>query len=61
MRGLCEGGGNYLKYPKRGGTEKRGGETKNLNRGGRLGQGVGALKKGGGPGTPLRIMVKIFG
>ena len=44
-----------------GGTEKRGGETKNFKRGDKLGQGVGALKGGGGAGTPLRTMVKIFG
>ena len=29
------------------GTEKRGGETKILKRGNKLGQGVGALKRGG--------------
>ena len=32
---------------KRGGTEKRGGETKTLKRMGKLGQGLGALKRGG--------------
>ena len=37
--GLREGGGNYIKG---GGTEKRGEETN-----GKLGQGVGALKRGG--------------
>ena len=31
--GICVGGGNCLKYLKRGGTEKRGGETKILKRG----------------------------
>ena len=31
---------------KEGGTEKRGGETKILKKGGKLGQGVDALKKG---------------
>ena len=36
--------GNYLKYLKRGGIEKRGGETKILRRAGKLSQGVGALK-----------------
>ena len=50
---MCGGGGrgaDFLKYhKKRGGTEKRG-ETKILKRGegGKLGQGVGALKRGGG-------------
>ena len=41
-----EGGGNCLKYLKRGGTEKRGGETKILKRG-ELGSKGGCLKKGG--------------
>ena len=40
---------------KRGGTEKRGGETKVLKRGSKLGQGVSALKRGGA-GTLLRTM-----
>ena len=39
--------GNCLKYLKRLETEKRGGDTKILKRGGKLGQGVGALKMGG--------------
>ena len=43
---MQEAGGNCLKYLKRGGTEKRGGDTKILKRGGKLGQRVGALKKG---------------
>ena len=33
--------------------EKRGGETKILKGGGKMGQGVGALKTGEGGGTPL--------
>ena len=37
-------GGNCLKYLKRGGTEKRGGDTKILKR---EGQAVGSLKKEG--------------
>ena len=42
---------------KGGGTEKRGGETKILNRGASwIKAGVGALKRGAG--TPLQIMVK---
>ena len=41
---MYEGWGNYVKG---GGTEKRGGETKNLKREGKLGQRVGALKRGG--------------
>ena len=41
-------GRDCLKYLKVGETKKRGGETKFLKRGGKLGQGVGLLKKGGG-------------
>ena len=47
--------GDRVKYLKRGGTEKRGGETKNLKRVGKLGQGVGASKKRGA-GTPLETI-----
>ena len=36
-------------------TEKRGGKTIILKRGGKLGQGLGALKRGAG--TPLRTMI----
>ena len=32
-RGLHEGGGNYLKYLKKGRTKNRGGETKILKKG----------------------------
>ena len=49
---MLEGWGNCLKYLKRGGTEKRGGKA-DLKKGGKLGQGVGALKRRGA-GTPLR-------
>ena len=38
---------NCLKYLKGGGKEKRGGDTKILKKGGKLGQGVGALKRRG--------------
>ena len=48
---MYEGGWNCLKYLKRGVTEKRGGETKILKRGGKMGQGMGALKRTGA-GTP---------
>ena len=44
---MHEGGGNCLKNLKRGGTKKRGGDANILKRGGKLGQGVGALIKGG--------------
>ena len=46
--------GDCLKTLKWGGTKKRGGETKILKRDGKLGQGVGALKRG--DGTPLGTM-----
>ena len=47
--GIWEGGGgNCLKYLKRGGTERRGGNRKIFKKGGKLGQGVGALKRRGG-------------
>ena len=46
--------GDCVKYLKRAGREKRGGETKILKRGGKLVQGVGALKrKGRGDWNPL--------
>ena len=55
---MREGGGNCVKYLKKGG---RGGETKNLKRKerGKLGQGVGALKRGGWLDPPLRTMKKL--
>ena len=46
------GGGKCLENLKRVGTEKRGGDTKILKRGSKLGQGAGALKSGGVAGTP---------
>ena len=38
---------------KGGGAEKRSGKTKSLKRGDKLGQGLGALKRGGGGWNPL--------
>ena len=57
-RGLREGGGNCLKYLKRGWNRTKGRENKDLKKRGKLGQGVGALKwgVGEGAGTPLRTM-----
>ena len=57
QEGVPRGWGDCLKYLKRGGTEKKGGETKILKKGGgsKLGQGVGDLKNRGA-GTPLRTM-----
>ena len=47
--GLHKGGGNCLKYPKRGWSRKRGGETdfKKERGGGKMGQVVGVLKRWG--------------
>ena len=58
---MREGGGrgeDCLKYLKRDRTEKRGWKTKIVKRGRGLGQGVGALKRGGVQvaGTPLQVM-----
>ena len=55
MRGLREGGGNCLKYLKRGWNRKKGRENKDFQKGGKLGQGVGALKRGRAE-NPLRTM-----
>ena len=54
---MREGGGNYLKYLKRGWNKKEGRRNKDFkSAGGKLSQGVSALKKGAG--TPLRTMLK---
>ena len=46
---MREGGGNCLKYLKRGWNGKEGKGNKDFEKGGgKLGQGVGALKRGGG-------------
>ena len=45
---MHEGEGNCLKYLKRGGREKRGGETKTVKREGQAGSRGGCLKKGAG-------------
>ena len=50
------GGGNCLKYLKRGWNRKEGRGNKDFKKRGKLGQGVGALKRGGGAGTPRRTM-----
>ena len=51
QEGLPEGGRNCLKYLKRGWKRKEQRGNKDLKRGGELGQGVGAIKKGGGGGV----------
>ena len=58
---MREGGGNCLKHLKRVWKGKEGRENKEFKKGGKLGQGVGALKGGGGGGgTPLRTMVTLW-
>ena len=57
QEGLREGGGNCLKHLKRWWEKKRGGKTKILKRGGKLGQGVGALKRGGGLEPPYELCI----
>ena len=52
---MHEGGWNCLKYLKRGWNRKEGKGYKDFQKGGKVGQGVGALKRGGA-GTPLRTM-----
>ena len=46
-RGLSEGWGNCLKYLKRGWNRKEGRGNKDFKKRGKLGQEVGALKRGG--------------
>ena len=55
---MREGGGNSLKYLKRGWNRKEGRGNKDFRRGGgcKIGQGVGALKIGG-TRTTLRTML----
>ena len=59
MRDLHEGGGrtvyNTLKW---GGTEQRGGDTKIIKRRGKLGQGVGSLKRGRGLEPPYELWLQ---
>ena len=48
QEGLREGGGNCVKHLKWGWKRKEGKGNNNFNKGGKLGQGVSALKKKGG-------------
>ena len=43
---MCEGGENCLKHLKRGWNRKEGRANKDFLKGGKLGQGAGALKRG---------------
>ena len=57
---MREGEGNCLKYLKRRWNRKEGRGNKDFKKEGNLGQGVGALKRVGGAGTPLRTMSRIL-
>ena len=57
---MCEGGWKGLKYLKRGWNRKEGRGDKDFKSGGKLGQGMGALKKRG-TGIPLPTMSIIKG
>ena len=50
---MREGGGNCVKYLKRGWNRKEGRGNKDFKKGDKLGQGVGALKRGLEPGYEL--------
>ena len=52
---MREGGGNYLKYLKRGWNRKEGRRNKDFKKGGQAGSRGGCLRKGG-VGTLLRTM-----
>ena len=49
---MREGRGNCLKYLKRGWNRKEGRGHKDFKKGNKLGQGVGAVKKGAGVELP---------
>ena len=57
---MCEGRGNCLKYLTREWNRKEGRGDKDFKKGGKLGEGVEVLRRGGGggTGTSLRTMVK---
>ena len=57
--GDCKGGENCLKDLKRGWKRKEGKGNKDLKKGGgKLDQGVGALKRGGGLKPPYELWTK---
>ena len=56
---MHEGGGSCLKYLKRGWNKEEGRGNKDFKKGGKLGQGVGALKERG-DGAPLRTMITLI-
>ena len=60
---MYEGGGNCLKYLEKGWNRKEGRRHKNLKRweGGKLGQGVDALKRGGGWNPLMNYVIDLAG
>ena len=49
---MCQGGGNCLKYLKRGWKRTEGKGHKDIKKEGKLGQWVGGVKSGGGGAEP---------
>ena len=62
QEGLCEGGGNSLKYLKRGWNRKEGMKNKDFKKGGQARSRGGCIKKGGGGWSPLTnyVLLTIF-
>ena len=56
---MHEGGGNYLNYLKIRWNKEEGGGNKDFKKRGKLGQGVGAIKKREA-GTPSRTMITLI-
>ena len=57
---LHEGGGNHLKYHKRGWKGKKGRGNKYFKKGWQAGSRVSALEIGGGIETPLQTIIYII-
>ena len=57
---MCEGGSDCVKYLKREWDKKEGRGNKDFKKGGKLGQGVGALKRGGRGWNPLMNYVEVL-
>ena len=55
---MCEGGRNSQKYLKRGWNRKEGRKNKDFKKEDKLGQGVGASKRGAGIPLPTMSIIK---
>ena len=55
QEGLCESGGNSLKYLKRGWNRKEGMGNKDFKKGGQARSRGGCIKRGGGLGSPYEL------